>query len=134
MLLAAGDGSLSHAFSTASVEAVSGVLAVVGIFIAAYFYLMNRAAQKARRTFSGVIGVGVQDAAIQESMGPIANRPTEHLVATDKGIVMTRRRLLDAAAALAKGEQPPGLDPAVQRVRAMSRVTPRSMPVEEVLA
>jgi len=97
-------------------------------------YLMDRAAQKARRTFSGVIGVGVQDAAIQESMGPIANRPAEHLVATDKGIVMTRRRLLDAAAALAKGEEPPGLDPAVQRVRAMSRVTPRNMPVEEVLA
>jgi phenylpropionate dioxygenase-like ring-hydroxylating dioxygenase large terminal subunit len=96
-------------------------------------YLMDRAAQKARRTFSGVLGVGVQDAAIQESMGPIANRPAEHLLATDKGIVMTRRRLLDAALGLAKGEEPPGLDPAAQRVRAMSRVTPREMPVEQVL-
>jgi hypothetical protein len=97
-------------------------------------YLMDRAAQKARRTFSGVLGVGVQDAAIQESMGVIANRPAEHLVATDKGVVMTRRRLLDAAAGLAKGEEPPGLDAAAQRVRAMSRVTPREMPVESVLA
>jgi len=97
-------------------------------------YFMDRAAQKAGRSFSGVLGVGVQDAAIQESMGQIANRPAEHLVATDKGIAMTRRRLLDAAAALAKGEEPPGLDPAAQRVRALSRVTPRDMPVEKVLA
>jgi hypothetical protein len=97
-------------------------------------YLIDRAAQKARRTFSGVLGVGVQDAAIQESMGTIAERPAEHLVATDKGIVMTRRRLLDAAAGLGRGEEPPGLDPAAQRRRALSRVTPREMPVEEVLA
>ena len=97
-------------------------------------YLIDRAAQKARCTFSGVLGVGVQDAAIQESMGVIANRPAEHLMATDKGIVMTRRRLLDAANGLAGGETPPGLDRAAQRVRAMSRVTPREMPVEEVLA
>jgi hypothetical protein len=67
-------------------------------------------------------------------MGVIADRPAEHLVATDKGIVMTRRRLLDAAAGLAKGEEPPGLGAAAQRVRAMSRVTPREMPVESVLA
>jgi hypothetical protein len=97
-------------------------------------YLIDRQAQRARRSFSGIRGVGVQDAAIQESMGAIADRPHEHLVATDKGIVMTRRRLLEAAQALAKGEQPPGLDAAAQRVRALSRVTPRTMPVEEVLA
>jgi len=78
--------------------------------------------------------VGVQDAAIQESMGVIANRPAEHLIATDKGIVMTRRRLLDAATGLAEGETPPGLDSAAQRVRAMSRVAPRATPVEELLA
>ena len=97
-------------------------------------YLIDRQAQKERKTFSGVRGVGNQDAAIQESMGMIADRTREHLVATDKGIVMTRRRLLDAARALAEGEPPPGLDPATQRVRALARVTPRTMPVEEVLA
>jgi hypothetical protein len=46
-------------------------------------------------------------------------------VGSDKGIVMTRRRLLDAASAEARGEQPPGLDPAAQRVRAVSMVLPR---------
>ena len=97
-------------------------------------YLIDREAQRERRTFSGIRGVGVQDAAIQESMGPIAPRPREHLVATDKGIVMTRRRLLDAAKALARGEMPPGLDAAAQRVRATSRVVPRTLAVEEVVA
>jgi phenylpropionate dioxygenase-like ring-hydroxylating dioxygenase large terminal subunit len=97
-------------------------------------YLIDRAAQKARKSFSGVLGVGVQDAAIQESMGPIIDRSREHLVASDKGIVMTRRRLLEAASAVARGEDPPGLQAAAQRVRAMSRVAPRAMPVEEVLA
>jgi hypothetical protein len=97
-------------------------------------YLIDRQAQKERKTFSGVRGVGVQDAAIQESIGTIADRTREHLVATDKGIVMTRRRLLEAARAAAQGEPPPGLDPATHRVRALARVTPRTMPVEEVLA
>ena len=96
-------------------------------------YLIDRAGQKARETFSGVRAVGVQDAAIQESMGTLADRSREHLVATDKGIVMTRRCLLDAAAGLGRGSIPPGLDPASQRVRALSRVTPRAMPVEEIL-
>jgi phthalate 4,5-dioxygenase len=97
-------------------------------------YLIDRAGQTARRTFSGVIGVGVQDAAVQESMGSIADRSREHLVATDKGIVMTRKRLREAAEALERGEDPPGLDPAAQRVRAVSRVSPRDAPIEEVVA
>ena len=97
-------------------------------------YLIDRAGQKERETFSGVRAVGVQDAAIQESMGQIVDRAREHLVATDKGIVMTRRCLLDALAALERGETPPGLDPASQGVRAMSRVAPRTLPMEELLS
>jgi len=97
-------------------------------------YLVDRAAQKARKTFSGVEGVGVQDAAIQESMGPIIDRSAEHLVATDKGIVMTRRRLLEAARAQARGEPPPGLEPSAQRVRAVSIVAPRDTPLERLIS
>ena len=37
-------------------------------------YLIDRAAQKAGRTFSGVEGTGMQDASLQESMGPIQDR------------------------------------------------------------
>jgi phthalate 4,5-dioxygenase oxygenase subunit len=76
----------------------------------------------------------VQDAAIQESMGPIVERSSEHLVATDKGIVMTRRRLLDAARAQSQGEAPPGLEPSAQRVRALSIVAPRDTPLERLIS
>ena len=64
-------------------------------------YLMDRAAQEAGRTYSGVEGFAMQDASLQESMGPIVDRTKETLVSTDIGIIMARQRLLRAAAALA---------------------------------
>jgi hypothetical protein len=83
-------------------------------------YLMDRAAQKAGDTYSGIEGIAMQDASLQESMGPIQDRTREHLCATDKGIVMARRMLLSAAETVRQGGRPPGLDPAAQRVRSVS--------------
>lgn len=81
-------------------------------------YLMDRAAQKAGLQYSGVEGIGMQDASLQESMGSIQDRTKEHLVSTDNGIIMMRQRIMKAAKALAeKGETPPGLTPEHQRVR-----------------
>jgi hypothetical protein len=97
-------------------------------------YLVDRAAQKAKQTFSGVLGVGVQDAAVQESMGPIQDRARENLVSSDNNIIMTRRRLMDAADGVARGAAPPGLDPAVQRARALSMVVPRSLELRDAIA
>ncbi len=95
-------------------------------------YLIDRAAQKAGHTFSGVDGFGMQDASLQESMGPIQDRTREHLVSTDNGIIMARHRLLKAAKDLAaKGAVPPGRDPAHQRVRSVSVVLPAGTPFKE---
>ncbi len=70
-------------------------------------YLIDRAAQKAGKTFSGVEGIAMQDASLQESMGPIVDRAKENLVSTDNGIIMARHRLLRAAKALVdKGRRP----------------------------
>jgi hypothetical protein len=80
-------------------------------------YLMDRAAQKAGHSYSGVEGIAMQDASLQESMGPIIDRTQENLVATDKGIVMARSALLEAAAANRAGRPVPGLTPESQRVR-----------------
>jgi hypothetical protein len=81
-------------------------------------YLIDRAAQKAGRTFSGVAGIAMQDASLQESMGPVVDRTKENLVSTDNGIIMARHRLLRAAKALVeKGVTPPGVDSEHQRVR-----------------
>jgi hypothetical protein len=67
----------------------------------------------------------MQDASVQESMGPIQDRTRENLVPTDQGIIMARRRLAAAAQGLAKGAQPPGVDPLHQRVRSVSIILPR---------
>jgi phthalate 4,5-dioxygenase len=88
-------------------------------------YLMDRGAQKAGQTFSGVAGFAVQDASVQESMGPIVDRSKENLVSTDNGIIMARHRLLRALRAFGdQGVPPPGLDPEHQRVRSASVVLP----------
>jgi phthalate 4,5-dioxygenase len=86
-------------------------------------YLMDRAAQKAGQTYSGVAGFAMQDASVQESMGPIVDRTKENLVSTDNGIIMARHRLLRAAKALSeRGAIPPGTAVEHQRVRAASLV------------
>lgn len=93
---------------------------------------MDRAAQRAGVTYSGVDGIAMQDASLQESMGPIADRTKENLVSTDNGIIMARHRLLRAAKALAeKGAVPPGVDPEHQKVRSASIVLPRDQPYED---
>jgi phenylpropionate dioxygenase-like ring-hydroxylating dioxygenase large terminal subunit len=92
-------------------------------------YLIDRNAQRRGRTYSGVAGFAIQDSSLQESMGPIIDRSRENLVATDKGIVMARRRLMRAAKALTdNGTVPPGVDPAHQRVRSASVVLPPDTP------
>jgi hypothetical protein len=88
-------------------------------------YLIDRAAQKAGKTFSGVAGIGMQDASMQESMGPIVDRAKENLVSTDNGIIMARHRLLRAIKDLMDRDvTPPGVDLAHQRVRSASIVLP----------
>ncbi len=88
-------------------------------------YLMDRAAQKAGTTYSGIAGIGMQDASLQESMGPVVDRTKENLVSTDNGIIMARHRLIKAAKALAdKGVQPPGREPEQQRVRSAAVILP----------
>ena len=81
-------------------------------------YLMDRAAQRAGTTYSGIEGIGMQDASLQESMGPIVDRTKENLTTTDNGIIMARLRLIRAAKALAdRGELPPGRDAEAMSVR-----------------
>jgi hypothetical protein len=95
-------------------------------------YLMDRAAQKAGISYSGIEGIAMQDASLQESMGAIQDRTRENLVGTDNGIIMMRLRLMKAAKALVeKGELPPGRDPAHQRVRSAAVVLPAEQPYKE---
>ena len=59
--------------------------------------------------FTGVARSAIdEDAVVQVSMGPIVDRTGEHLSSSDVGIAHARRLLLDALAAGAAGERPPG--------------------------
>ncbi len=91
-------------------------------------YMMDRAAQKAGRSFSGVSGIAMQDASLQESMGPIVDRSRENLVSTDNAIIMARALLKKAALGLQKGIKPRGLDSSAHRVRPASFVLPADQP------
>ena len=57
-------------------------------------------------------------------MGPIQYRTRERLLPTDKGIVMARRMLEEAALGLAQGIEPPALDATTQQVRAAGVLLP----------
>jgi phenylpropionate dioxygenase-like ring-hydroxylating dioxygenase large terminal subunit len=89
-------------------------------------YLMDREAQKRGDTYSGIKGIAMQDASLQESMGPIVDRTKERLVSTDSGVIMARRKLWKAVEALRdEGVQPPGVDPEHHRVRSAAVVLPK---------
>jgi len=98
-------------------------------------YLMDRAAQKAGTAYSGIEGIAMQDASLQESMGAIQDRTREHLVSTDNGIIMARQRLMKAAKALQdSGVPPPGTEPQTQRVRSVALVLPADQPFKDAAA
>ncbi len=59
-------------------------------------YGLDRDVQR-RLSTSGIDGIGLQDAAIQESMGPIVDRSKEILASGDTAIVAYRRLLLKLA-------------------------------------
>jgi phthalate 4,5-dioxygenase oxygenase subunit len=80
-------------------------------------YLIDRALQASGKSYTGMTGFGTQDCAIQESMGPIADRTAEHLLACDAAIVKIRRLLLQTLKDHAAGKPLPGMDPASYRVR-----------------
>ena len=89
-------------------------------------YRIDRERQRTSN-FSGIEdSPPLQDAAVQESMGPIVDRSGEHLVASDEGVIRVRRRLLDAARRLRDfGEEPPGVRaPSAYRLRGCQMILP----------
>jgi hypothetical protein len=78
-------------------------------------HLIDREVQRTQ-SYTGIEGLDIQDTAITESIGYIADHSGEMLVATDLLVARTRRRLLAATEAVAQGAAPPGLEePAAYR-------------------
>src|SRR6202044_1506151 len=68
-------------------------------------YLIDRKLQKTK-SYTGIKGVSEQDAAVQDSQGPIADRTREHLGPTDFGIMHFRKVIMESARALQAGTPP----------------------------
>lgn len=95
-------------------------------------YLIDRAAQKRKETYSGVFGFAPQDASLQESMGPIQDHSKENLLPSDKAIVMVRRALFNAIEQMGNNESGgtvPGIEASAQRIRPASVVLPKDIDI-----
>ncbi|HIN69855.1 MAG TPA: aromatic ring-hydroxylating dioxygenase subunit alpha [Acidobacteria bacterium] len=68
-------------------------------------YGLDREMQK-NVNYTGIKGIPNQDVAVQESMGPIADRSREMLGTSDKAIIAYRQLLIDMAKDLQNGQEP----------------------------
>jgi hypothetical protein len=89
-------------------------------------YMIDYEAQRTVR-FSGIPGGWNQDAAVQESMGGMANRQREHLGTADSGLIAARRRFLKAARAFRDESQAPAFrnEPSLWRIRPVQALLER---------
>ncbi len=86
--------------------------------------------------FTGIIGTGNQDMAVQVSMGTIVDRTQEHLAIIDSGIIEMRKLLLDLVQDMQAGKVPlSATNPDVYRgVRGVSLMRPNDASYEDCLA
>ncbi len=93
-------------------------------------YGIDRDIQK-RFSTSGIDGIGLQDSALQETMGAIVDRSKETLGSSDTAIVAWRKLMLDQARHLRDtGELPLPHKPELYRVRSVGIVLPRETDFE----
>lgn len=97
-------------------------------------YMIDRALQASGKSYTGMKGLGIQDCAIQESMGPVSDRTQEHLLITDAAIVKIRRLLLQTLKDHADGKSLPGMDPRSYRVHSVRCEVPRGAKFAETMA
>jgi hypothetical protein len=94
-------------------------------------YLIDRALQASKQSYSGIKGVIIQDAAVQESAGAIVDRSKERLGTSDTAIIVARQIMLKSVRELERGGVPPGLDPNTHTARAASIMLPTGVPFQE---
>jgi phthalate 4,5-dioxygenase oxygenase subunit len=90
-------------------------------------FLQDRDAMKLG-DFTGIRGIPMQDMAMWETMGPIADRGRERLGASDLAIVEFRRIMVDAARRLAAGESAIGASeprPRTAELRSFEGIVPK---------
>jgi phthalate 4,5-dioxygenase oxygenase subunit len=91
------------------------------------FYLQDRKAMKLG-DFTGIRGIPMQDMAMWETMGAVADRSRERLGASDLAIVEFRRIMVAAARACAAGAPAIGTSPGIERskLRSFEGIVPKA--------
>ena len=86
-------------------------------------FLIDREKQKSF-SYTGIMGIGQQDMAVTESMGPIYERTNERLGTTDRAIIRMRRLLIKAAKELENGIEPVTADTSLpyEDIRSAERI------------
>ena len=97
-------------------------------------YLIDRALQASGQNFTGMKGLGTQDCAVQESMGPIADRTKEHLLLSDMIVVRLRRLLLQTLEDMKAGKPLPGMAASSYRVRSTRYEAPVGVAISNDMA
>lgn len=87
-------------------------------------YLIDRELQASGKSYTGIMGIGAQDSAVQETQGAIADRGVERLGTSDAAIIAARRIMLNAIKGLHEGKTPPALNAQSHHVRSASVVLP----------
>jgi len=94
-------------------------------------YGLDREMQK-NVNYTGIKGIPNQDVAVQESMGPIADRSREMLGTSDKAIIAYRQLLIDMAKDLQNGQEPKASrHGAYYNVRSASVLLKKDVPFDE---
>jgi len=95
-------------------------------------YLLDRSLQK-KDSFTGIPSAQLQDLAVQESQGAIADRTKEHLGTSDTAIVKCRRRLIESARKFAReGDVPVAAARGdLYRRRAVAVLLPKDVTAEQ---
>src|SRR5262249_18521280 len=86
-------------------------------------YLIDRELQRNGTIYTGILGsFGNQDTMARQTA--FTDRTKEHLGTLDRKIILTRRLLINAAKNLARGIEPPAIDPSLpyDRIRVPDKV------------
>ena len=95
--------------------------------------MIDRELQKT--TFTGITGIGTQDIALQEGMGPIVDRSKELLVGSDAASSPCAGCCSTATRAVERGEDPPGLNPeSTRHIRGHDAVIPIGVDWRQAMA
>jgi phenylpropionate dioxygenase-like ring-hydroxylating dioxygenase large terminal subunit len=95
------------------------------------WYGLDRQMQKTEN-YTGIANGSDQDRAVQETMGPIVDRTTEHLGTSDTAVIAARRTLIRQAHDLESGREPaPAWNPAAFRLRSLSCELPAAYTIEQ---